>query len=110
MQYINSNLQAEDAVVTVSLTAFPYHEYLGTEWSEVNSVAELNTIRESSRRTWLVYTFPPVLESVYPDIMQSIQDEFTLEKSFPGTVGGGMIFVSRADRPLEDSSASGAAP
>ena len=47
MQYINSNLQAEDAVVTVSLTAFPYHEYLGTDWSEVNSVEELNTIRET---------------------------------------------------------------
>jgi mannosyltransferase len=96
MQYIESVKQAGDQVVTVSLTAFIYQDFYKTDWKPVTTLDALNEVRTQASRTWVVYTFQPVLESVYPQIMQSIQKDFEILKVFPGTVENGTIFVGRA--------------
>jgi 4-amino-4-deoxy-L-arabinose transferase-like glycosyltransferase len=98
LAYVEHNRAPGDAVVTVSLTALPYRELYQTGWTEVTSRQALDAVRAQADRTWLLYTFPAVLEAVYPDVMASIQSDFSVVKQFNGTVGEGAILVAVADR------------
>jgi hypothetical protein len=97
IEFIEANEQAGDLVTTAGLASLPYKEFYGRDWQEITTVDRLNALRAGARRTWLIYTFPTVLESVYPDVMVSIKSDFQVIKEFPGTVGDGSIFVCRAD-------------
>jgi mannosyltransferase len=101
LDFIEKNRRAGDEVVTVSLSTFIYHEYYHTDWIDVNSLDGLDEIRAQSNRTWLVYTFPTVLESLYPDLMTDIQADFRLIKQFGSTVEQGDIYIYRADNPAK---------
>jgi mannosyltransferase len=98
--FVKSHEQPGDAVVTVDLASFVYQDLYQANWTDVTSLNQLNEIRRQTNRTWLVYTFSTVLESVYPDIMTAIQNDFTVEKQFRGTVGDGMIYVCLANKSL----------
>jgi hypothetical protein len=65
------------------------------DWQVVKSAGELDALRSGAGRTWFVYTFPEVLDSVAPDIMASLQRDFKLIKAFDGTLNGGTIYVVR---------------
>jgi 4-amino-4-deoxy-L-arabinose transferase-like glycosyltransferase len=97
LNFVNDNLMPGDSVVTVFLTEFVYQDFYKTNWKAVDSLEELNTIRELSNRTWLIYTFPPVIEAMHPELMTSIQQEFILVEQFGGTVSNGTVYVVRAD-------------
>ena len=45
----------------------------------------------------MVYTFPQVLEVVYPDIMARLKKEYKVEREFGGTLSGGTIYLALAD-------------
>jgi hypothetical protein len=96
LRFLEKNVKAGDAVVTVSLTDFPYGEYYRTGWESVQSLEDLEAIRSQARKTWVVYTFRPVLEAVHPDIMTSLLQEYELVQQFPGTVGEGTIYIREA--------------
>jgi mannosyltransferase len=96
--YIKAHRQPGDEVVTVDLASFVYQNLYQDNWVDVTSLNQLNNIRSHANRTWLVYTFSTVLESVYPDISKNIQDDFTVEKAFYGTVGDGTIYVCLATK------------
>jgi mannosyltransferase len=97
--FVKTHEQPGDAVVTVDLASFVYQDLYQAHWTDVTSLNQLNQIRSQTKRTWLVYTFSTVLESVYPDIMTAIQNDFTVEKEFRGTVGDGMVYVCLANKP-----------
>lgn len=93
LEYIDSRVQAGDSIVAADLAGFVYDEYFETGWQVVETAEELEDIRVESNRTWLVYTFEPVLESVNPELVELVQKEFKFMQSFGGTVGGGEIYV-----------------
>jgi mannosyltransferase len=97
--FVKAHEQPGDAVVTVDLASFVFQDLYQANWTDVTSLNQLNKIRNQTNRTWLVYTFSTVLESVYPGIMTAIQNDFTVEKEFRGTVGDGMIYVCLASKP-----------
>lgn len=99
LAFVQQERQPGDAVVTVGLATFPYQRLYQVDWTGVESLEALNDIRLRAKRTWLLYTFPPELESVYPDIVASIRRDFQVVKEFPGTVGEGAIIVCRSDVP-----------
>lgn len=99
LEYIQENLQPGDLVVTTYLADFVYEQYYQTGWQAVDSLVDLNELRAQANRTWLVYTFLPVLESVNPEIVESIEQDFQVLKEFPGSVGSGDVVVCRADEP-----------
>ncbi|HZQ09192.1 MAG TPA: glycosyltransferase family 39 protein [Anaerolineae bacterium] len=104
--FIEQNQESGDAVVTVGLVSYAYQQLYKTGWTEVKSVSELNAIREHAKRTWLLYTFPPEVESVTPDIAASLPRDFKPVTQFYGSVGDGTIFVYRADNPSPTPSAA----
>jgi hypothetical protein len=96
LEYIQQNRAENDAVVTVSLAAFPYSNLYQTDWQPVTSIEELSAIENQADLVWLVYTFPPVLESISPDLMKTIENNFSVVKVFKGSVAGGDIVVCKS--------------
>lgn len=92
-EYIEQNLQPGDRVVTVNLTVVPYSQYYLTDWTPVDSLAALDQVLDQSTRTWVVYTFPQVLEVVQPDIIATLKEEYKVEREFGGTLSGGTIYL-----------------
>jgi mannosyltransferase len=105
---VETEREPGDAVVTVGLATFTYKNFYKTDWTEAKTLAALNTIRAHAKRTWLVYTFAPEVQSVYPEIMASIQRDFKVRQQFYSTVGSGAIFVCLAETPPSDASAANA--
>jgi hypothetical protein len=99
LAFVESRKEPGDTIVTVGLATFPYKYFYKVDWEVVDSLETLNAIRSQSRRTWLLYTLPPVLQSVYPEIMASIDRDFEVVKQFPGTLREGTIVVCRSDSP-----------
>jgi hypothetical protein len=95
-QYIERMARPDDAIVTVDLTRYPYHDYYRKDYLAVDSVSALNRIEREHRRTWVVYTFPIRLKVVQPEIWTRLQESYVKMASFPGTVGGGTLIVMRS--------------
>ncbi len=98
MAFVTAQRQPGDAVVTASIAALPYKNYFHTDWQVIEDAAALSATRSRADRTWFVYTFPPVLQAVLPEVMASLNEDFQVVAQFPGTVSGGTVYVLRADR------------
>jgi 4-amino-4-deoxy-L-arabinose transferase-like glycosyltransferase len=85
-----------DAVVMVGNAALPFDWLHHVDWTETNDPAEIRRIAAAADTTWLVYTLTLHLRSVYPEVMDTIRTDFTVERSFYGTLGDGVIYVCRA--------------
>ncbi len=82
-----------DTIAITGLIILPYNKFYKTNWEIVETLDTLNDIRSRSKRTWLLYTIPLHLQSVYPEIMDCILQDFQVVKQFHGTLSGGTIFV-----------------
>lgn len=98
LKFVEANRQPGDAVVTVGLATFPYHELYRPGWRAVENIDELNAVRSQSTRTVLLYTLEPVLESMSPEIMASVKRDFRVWKQFRGTLENGTVFVCLAEQ------------
>ena len=95
LTFVENNRDPNDAVISLGLATFTYQRLYGTKWEKADTIQELNAIRSKHKRTWAVYTMRLHLESYFPEILSSIESEFEQVKIFPGTLGGGAVFVSR---------------
>lgn len=92
-RFVDQARSADDAVVTVDLTEYPYLRWRQRDWAAAKSLVELERIEQQHRRTWLVYTFPVRLAVVQPEIWQRLAVQYDTAAVFPGTVGGGAVVV-----------------
>ena len=97
LSFVEKHKKPGDKVATVGMAMLPYAEYLKTDWEKAETIESLDSIRANSKRTWLVYTVPIHLQSFYPEILNTISEDFKVIKQFYGTLGGGTIFVCRTD-------------
>ena len=104
LRFIEKNRKPTDAVVTVGLATFTYKNLFRKTLDEASTIQELNAIRLENKRTWVVYTMPVHLESYFPEILSSIESKFENIKIFPGTLGGGAVYVRRfpSSFPVEE--------
>ncbi len=101
LAYIESTRQPGDAVVVAGITAFAYKDFYPTDWTAVETVQALDEVRGQAARTWLLYTFPPHMQALYPDVLASVEQEFEVVEQFPGTLNGGSIFVCRYSETID---------
>jgi hypothetical protein len=92
-EFVESRRGADDAVVMLDLTRFPYEEYLNTGWSFAPDEAALAAIEAQHAKTWVVYTFPARLSATQPALWEHIQRTYNRAARFGGTVGGGAVIV-----------------
>jgi mannosyltransferase len=93
-----------DAVVTVGQSATAFRLFVAPQWGTIATLGDLDRVRASHKRTWLVYTMPVEIENNYPDILRVAQREFVVIGVFPGTLRDGEIFVYRADSTAQGPS------
>jgi mannosyltransferase len=97
LSFVEKHKKPGDKVAAVGMAMLPYSQYLETDWETVETVETLDSLRANSKRTWLIYTVPIHLQSFYPEILNTISEDFEVIKQFYGTLGGGTIFVCRKD-------------
>jgi mannosyltransferase len=97
--WIESTRKPDERVVAVGLAGVAYGRYFAPGWSVAQSENELQTIRNDNPNIWLVYTLPIQMAAYRPEIWSTIQKEFQTVEVFPGTLGGGSIYVCRQRQP-----------
>jgi hypothetical protein len=91
-KFVEGAKAADDLIVTVGVARMPYGEFYGKSWPTVTTAPDLEKLRTQYPRTWVVYTFPRYIESV-PELSAMLKQECASQRVFPGTVGGGDVFV-----------------
>jgi len=88
-----------DIVVSTGLASFPYTTLYRSGIESVEDEGALTAVRARGRRTILLYTLEPVIESMQPRVMSMIRRDFKVMKKFGGTLQGGTVFVCIAEGP-----------
>jgi hypothetical protein len=96
LRFVEAHRAAGDTVVTVGLATYPYRAFFNTGWEAADTLEALRRIRARAARTWLLYTIPLHLRFERPDLMREIERDFTVVRSFAGSLGDGTIFVCLA--------------
>ncbi len=92
-RFIREHRLAGDAVATAGLTSWVYGRYYNAGFTSVESVAELEVLRQQATRTWLIYTLEPVFRSEFPGLYAAVQRDFKVAGNFPGTLNNGSVVV-----------------
>ncbi|MBI1789551.1 MAG: glycosyltransferase family 39 protein [Acidobacteria bacterium] len=92
--FVEANRTVGDAVVTADLASYVYSRYYRkSEWTAVESAAQLAAVRARSRRTWLIYTLEPVLAAEQAEVYGVVKRDFRVVKRFGGTLKNGAVVV-----------------
>ncbi len=93
MRLVLAEARPGDVVVSTGLPADPYRTLYGRTWPNLTTRAELDSVRRTGARTWVLWTFPRYLERNVPEIDRVLRDECTERRTFRGTVSGGDVLV-----------------
>lgn len=94
--FVEARRDPGDVVVATGLAATSFEKYFAPEWETVQTPEELEQCRRQGGGTWVVYSFPTHTKTAYPDLVAALEEEFTLVRTFPGTMGEGDVFVYRS--------------
>jgi hypothetical protein len=96
LRYVEAQVGANDVIAVVGLgTALPYQKYYRRPWRRLAGAADLATTRQRHDTVWLLYTFKSYIETLEADLMNEVLARCTPAKTFPGTIAGGSIVVTR---------------
>jgi hypothetical protein len=93
--YVEQNRDLNDAVVSVGLAGTAYGRYFSPRWSVAQTETDLENICRQNNKVWLLYTIPIEVRAYHPEIWGVIEKRFETVKVFPGTLGGGEVYVCR---------------
>jgi mannosyltransferase len=99
MKFLEQQQRPGEQVVTVGAVTTPYQRYYGREWPLVQTRSELDSALLGNNTTWLIYAIPGSIRASEPELWEAIQNKFTLVRTFPGTLGGGAIYVDKSNDP-----------
>ena len=91
--YVEHNRGQGDAVVSVGLAGEAYGRYFARHWLVAETEAELTAIEYKYETVWLVYTIPIQVKAYCPEIWGEVEKNYEVVKIFPGTLGGGEVYV-----------------
>jgi hypothetical protein len=91
--YVERERRADDAVTSLEVARLAFRLY-APQWSAVETVAELDALRESATRTWVVICFPKYGPPA--PFKDAIPKNFDVVKRLPGTLSNGDIVIYRS--------------
>jgi hypothetical protein len=98
-EYVEQIQPSADAVGVVGLARHAYGRYYAPHWKAIESPAELNAFIQQNRPVSLVYTLPIELAAFHPELWKTVQENFEEQRVFPGSLGGGEVYVCRRKGP-----------
>jgi mannosyltransferase len=93
--YVERHRTPDERVIVVGLAAHAYTEYYAPEWPMADSADQIQGLLRNGQPLLLVYTLPIELKADHPDIWKMVEADFETVKIFPGTLGGGEVYVCR---------------
>jgi hypothetical protein len=84
-----------NAIVAVGLAGVAYEKYYAPQWPNAKSGEELEALVRRYPDLALVYTLPIELKAFHPDVWRVVEERFEPVATFPGTLGGGEVYVCR---------------
>ena len=103
MKFLDEQQQPGQLVMTVGSVTTPFRRYYGRQWPLVLTRSQLDAALESNHATWLVYAMPNSIRTSQPEVWEAIQSKFTVVRAFPGTLGGGTIYVTKSKDHVESA-------
>ena len=94
--FVENQNRPADTIVAVGLAGRVYCDYFAPDWICAQDNEALRQARRLGGDVWLVYTLPAEIRAFQPEVWRTIENEFEIVKSFPGTLSGGEIFVCKA--------------
>ena len=91
--YVEGRRTARDAVVTLGLAGHAYGKYYAPQWTVISTPEEFEQLRRTHDRILLVYTLGIELKAFHPELWRIVNAEFAPVRVFPGTLGGGEVYV-----------------
>lgn len=86
-------------VMSLGLSNLPFGFY-APQWTQIEDLDGFTAAFDPEQETWLVYTFPKVLERRHADILTAPGTAFEEFRYFHGTlVDGGIVVLRHAGRP-----------
>lgn len=104
MKFLDEQQQPGDLVMTAGSLTTPYQRYYHRPWPLIQSHMQLETALLGDHATWLIYSMPNSIRTSQPEVWAIIENRFTVVRAFPGTLGGGTIFVSKSKDHAEADS------
>lgn len=103
--WIERARRPNENIVAVGLAGAMYGRYFAPRWIEAQTGAELERIeRDAAAGVWLVYTLPIEVRVYRPDVWRIVERDFAVVRVFPGTLGGGEIYVCQTRATRSDAS------
>jgi mannosyltransferase len=96
MNFLDEQHQPGELILTAGSVMAPFQRYYGRRWPITLTRAQLETALLADHATWLVYAMPNSIRSSQPEVWNVIETRFTVVRAFPGTLGGGTIYVSKS--------------
>ena len=94
-RFVEAERLPGDRVVALGVAAGVYKlRGAPSDWAFSPTLDQLTAIEQSSRRTWVIYTFPVHLRALHGDVAQHVAPPSYREvRIFSATVGGGELRV-----------------
>jgi uncharacterized membrane protein len=96
MKFLEEQRQPGELILTAGSVMSPFQRYYGLRWPITLTRGQLETASLADHSTWLVYAMPNSIRSSQPEVWNVIETRFTVVRAFPGTLGGGTIYVSKS--------------
>jgi mannosyltransferase len=106
MRFVEGQRQPDEQIVTVGVVSTPYQRYYSRPWPLLETRVQLDAVLEQTRNTWLIYAMPISIRASQPEMWEAIQNNFTITRTFPGTLGGGEIYVCKSRNRDEQSNSA----
>ena len=100
--YVERSRTSGEIVVATGLAASVYRSYYAPAWAATKTDAGFEELVRSGNLAWVVYTLPIQLRAWQPRTWEAVQRDFEVVKAFPGTLGGGEVYVCRR-RPAKSA-------
>ena len=100
INYIAERKLQTDKIVTLGLAAVPYNKYYKVNWQAIETIEELKKTEAEATNTWIVMIFPSRTMRDFVDIMHHIEKNFSLTKTFRGTLGDGDILIYLSNKQV----------
>jgi hypothetical protein len=99
--FVESSRSEAGKTVAVNLAGDMFQKYYAPNWITTRSGPELAALDQQNDEVWLVYTMPFEIQAFSPDVWRTIQNDYEIVRSFPGTLNGGDVFVCRKRKHTE---------
>ncbi len=93
--YVESQVSPGSQRIAVNLAGDMFAKYYAPDWLTARDASVLEEIERHNPDVWLVYTMPFEIQAFSPELWNSIQSDYVIVRTFPGTLNGGEVVVCR---------------